>query len=512
MNNIQYLVKLEGISKAYPGVQALEDVDFELLPGEVHCLVGENGAGKSTLMRILSGAEQQDEGKILINGKEYIGLTPSLGISLGVSTIYQETDLVGTMTIANNIYLGHEPANRWGAVNHKALNYNANELLENVGVEYTGSTLVRDINTANKQLVQIAKALSHESKVLIMDEPGATLNDHELEKLFKIVRRLKSNGIGIIYISHRLNEVTNIGDRVTVLRQGEKVSTKPINEVTIPSLISDMVGKKLSEHFIKEAAFEDEILLSVRKISYKNRFQDISFDLRKGEVLGIAGLVGAGRSDLLNCIFGAFKPEHGEIRLFGEKVKKYSPSASVNMGLGLVPEDRRDEGLILIRSVDENLSLPIIDRLSPRLSIDFKKMTEIANKYVDSLNIITPSIKQIVENLSGGNQQKVVVGKWLAADTKVLLLDEPTRGIDVGAKSEIYNLINRLTKEGISIIMASSELPEIINMSDRILVMAEGRITKELPGGSENITQEEIMEYAVPQREIDKVGVNDGSE
>ena len=443
MNNIQYLVRLSGISKAYPGVQALADVDFELLPGEVHCLVGENGAGKSTLMRILSGAEQPNEGKILINGGEYAGLTPSLGISLGVSTIYQETDLVGTMTIANNIYLGHEPTNRWGTVNHEGLKKDAGVLLENVGVEHPSSTLVRDINTANKQLVQIAKALSHESKVLIMDEPGATLNDHELEKLFEIVRRLKSDGIGIIYISHRLNEVTKIGDRVTVLRQGEKVSTKPISDVTIPSLIRDMVGKKLSEFFIKEAAFEDEILLSVRNISFKNRFQDISFDLRKGEVLGIAGLVGAGRSDLLNCIFGAFKPEQGEILLLGEKVNKHSPSASVKMGLGLVPEDRRDEGLILIRSVDENISLPIIDRLSPRLVIDFKKLTATANNYVDSLNIITPSIKQIVENLSGGNQQKVVVGKWLAADTKILLLDEPTRGIDVGAKSEIYNLINR---------------------------------------------------------------------
>lgn len=512
MENKDYLVRLTGISKSYPGVKALDDVDFDLMPGEVHCLVGENGAGKSTLMKILSGAENPDEGQIIINGNNYAGITPSLGISLGISTIYQETDLVGTMSIANNIFLGHEPTRRWGTVDHKELNKEAIVLLENVGVEHPASTLVRDINTANKQLVQIAKALSHESKVLIMDEPGATLNDHELEKLFTIVRKLKSDGIGIIYISHRLNEVKNIGDRVTVLRQGKQVSTKSINEVSISSLIRDMVGKKLEEHFVKEPAFEEEVLLSVRNISYKNRFQNISFDLRKGEVLGIAGLVGAGRSDLLNCLFGAFRPEKGEIILFGVRVRRHSPSSSVKMGIGLVPEDRRDEGLILIRSVDENITLPTIDRYSPRLVIDFKKVADTATRYVENLNIVTPSIKQIVENLSGGNQQKVVVSKWLAADTKILLLDEPTRGIDVGAKSEIYNLINRLTKEGISIIMASSELPEVINMSDRILVMAEGQITQELPGGRDKVTQEEIMEFAVPQREIDTVGVNNGRE
>ncbi len=505
MSSAGCLVRMVGISKAYPGVKALRAVDFDLEPSEVHCLVGENGAGKSTLMRMLSGAERPDQGTIEVLGDRYPALDPSQGIELGIATIYQETDLVGSMSVANNIFLGHEPLGRWGAVDWQKLNQDAAGLLKSIGVSMPVKARVRDLSAANKQFVQIAKALSRNSRVLIMDEPGGTLNDHELEKLFGIARQLKSRGIGIIYISHRLGEVLKIGDRVTVMRQGERVSTCSVSEVTIASLIHDMVGKDLGEQFGKVSSAGSEVVLSVQNLTSERHFYDVSFDLHRGEVLGLAGLVGAGRSELLKCIFGGLKHQYGTIALQGRVVSRSSPRHAVKLGLGLVPEDRRDEGLVLIRDVAENITLPIVDDLSPRLFIDFRRVADLANKFVKRLGIVTPSIRQSVQYLSGGNQQKVVLSKWLAAGAKILLLDEPTRGVDVGAKSEIYHLIRMLTSEGISIIMASSELPEVIGMSDRILVMAEGRITKELEGGGQ-VTQEEIMEYAVPQRLLPEKG------
>jgi ABC-type sugar transport system ATPase subunit len=493
------LVELNNISKQYPGVQALDNVSLDLLAGEVHCLVGENGAGKSTLMRILSGAELPDNGEIRINGTTFSGLNPADGVGLGIAMIHQETELVGPMSVAHNIFLGHEPLTSFGMVDRKRMYQEATALLDRIGMPIPPKIPVRDLRTANKKLVQIAKALSRDCRIMIMDEPGATLSDHELDKLFDVIRQLGQAGIGVIYISHRLNEVLDIGDRVTVLRQGQNISTLPIAEVTIPSLIHDMVGRDLSEQYTKTPSFEqDNVVLSVNNLSWGRHVRNVSFDLRRGEVLGLAGLVGAGRSELLNCIFGSAKPDSGEISVFGKPVKHKSPKDMIELGVGLLPEERRDEGLVLCLGVDDNINLPILQQLVSFIFINSRKFQETAKRYIDSLRIATPSLNQIVQNLSGGNQQKVVVSKWLAADAKILLLDEPTRGVDVGAKSEIYQLIDDLTNRGVSVLMASSELPEIIGMSDRIMVMAEGKLTKIFPN-TDNITQNEIMKYAVVQ-------------
>jgi ABC-type sugar transport system ATPase subunit len=493
------LVELVNISKQYPGVQALDNVSLDLRPGEVHCLVGENGAGKSTLMRVLSGAEHPDSGEIRINGSTYSGLNPADGIELGIAMIYQETELVDPMNVAHNIFLGHEPLTSFGMVDRSLMYKEASALLNRIGVAISPKLLARDLSTANKKLVQIAKALSRDCRIMIMDEPGATLSDHELEKLFDVIRQLGQAEIGVIYISHRLNEVLEIGDRVTVLRQGQNISTLPIAEVTIPSLIHDMVGRDLSEQYAKTFSSESEsVVLSVDNLSWGRHVRNVSFDLRRGEVLGLAGLVGSGRSELLNCIFGSAKPDSGEISVFGQPVKHKSPKDMIDLGVGLLPEERREEGLVLCLGVDDNINLPILQQLVSFLFINSRKFQEVAHHYVDNLRIATPSLRQLVQNLSGGNQQKVVVSKWLAADAKILLLDEPTRGVDIGAKSEIYQLIDDLTNRGVSVIMASSELPEIIGMSDRIMVMAEGHLTK-LFSSTENITQEEIMKYAVVQ-------------
>lgn len=490
------LVAMSNISKSYPGVQALKDVHFELRAGEIHCLVGENGAGKSTLMRILSGAEQPDSGSVVIDGRRHHALDPILGHQLGIGVIYQETDLVLKMTVAENMFLGHEPRTGYGALDRRRMNDEAQAILQRIGVEIPPATLVRTLSPSNRQLVQIAKALSWRSKVLVMDEPGAALSDHELDRLFAMLNLLIGQGIGVIYISHRLGEILRIGHRVTVLRDGEHVATAPVNEVDLDQLIHWMVGRPLGEQYGKQAAWTEEVVLAVRHLSVPGHFEDVSLDLHAGEVLGLAGLVGAGRSALLGCLFGAVRPTQGAIYLGQRTVQFGSPHDAVQLGLGLVPEDRRESGLVLSQSVQQNIALPILDRVTAFLVVNRRRLGHIAQSFVDSLNIRTPSVQQRVQNLSGGNQQKVVVAKWLAAGVKILLLDEPTRGIDVGAKAEIYRLINEMTGQGMSIIMASSELPEVLGMSDRILVMAGGRITQELWPQVTN--QAEIMQYAVP--------------
>ncbi len=496
MDENNSLVRLVGIQKSYPGVKALVDVSFDLKPGEVHCLVGENGAGKSTLMKILSGAEQPDRGNIRIGEKTFSKLTPIEGFSLGISTIYQEIDLVDTISVGLNIFLGHEPRNRLGFVNRKEIYNRSRQLIQELGIDIDPDTVTSSLGPANKQYIQIVKALSRNSKILIMDEPGATLNDQELEKLFRIVDKLKDNNIGIIYISHRLNEVKRIGDRVTIIRQGETVSTHNIDEITIPIMIRKMVGRELVDHYSKEIATAGEVVLKGENLYSENCFQDVSFILHRGEILGLAGLVGAGRTELLCSLYGSLKLAKGKLYLDGEFIQNNNPKDAINLGIGMVPEDRREEGLILSRAVDENITLPILKRFSKLSFLKKNEIRKISKKYVDELNIVTPSINQIVEYLSGGNQQKVVLSKWLATGVSILLLDEPTRGVDVGARYEIYQLINELTKQGVSVILASSELPEILGMCDRILVMAKGKITKEFVNDG-NITQEQIMEYAV---------------
>jgi ABC-type sugar transport system ATPase subunit len=497
MDQPYHLVQMRGITKTYPGVRALQGVDFDLRPGETHCLVGENGAGKSTLMRILSGAERPDAGSIHVAGTTYEALDPALGHDLGISAIYQETDLVPQLSVAENIFLGHEPMRRRGLVNRAGLHRRSAEILARIGVRISPQTPVGALSAANKQFVQIAKALSRDSRVLIMDEPGAVLSDHELAHLFETVAQLKRGGMGIVFISHRLNEVLAIGDRVTVMRDGAAVRTDTAADLTIPEVVRSMVGRALGEQFAKTPNIRDEVVLSVRDLSVDGQFRDVDLDLRRGEILGIAGLVGAGRTELLHCLYGVTKPDRGTIVLDGERVRFRSPRQAVKLGLGLVPEERREEALVLPRSVNENIALSVLDKLARRLVLDARRMSREANGFVERLRIRTPTVEQQVRNLSGGNQQKVVLARWLAAGTKILLLDEPTRGVDVGAKAEIYQLMNQLAAQGISIVMVSSELPEVIGMSDRILVMAEGRITKEFAGG--HVTQEAIMEHAIPE-------------
>lgn len=494
-NSPHPLVRMTGITKTYPGVQALSNVDFDLLPGEIHCLVGENGAGKSTLVRILAGAEQPDSGTIEIQGHSFTALNPILAHRLGVGIIYQETDLVLKLNVAENIFLGHEPVTASGMLDRRQMIAEAQAILARMGVQISPNARVRTLNAGNRQLVQIAKALSWDSRILVMDEPGASLSDYELDRLFAMLTQLKLQGIGIIYISHRLGEVLRIGDRVTVLRDGHRIHTAPVAEVTFDNLIRLMVGRPLGEHFGKVSACRDEIVLSARGLTCVGRFTDISFDLHRGEILGLAGLVGAGRSDLLACLFGALQPDGGTFLVEGQPVRFGSPRDAIQKGLGLVPEDRRESGLILIASVQDNIALPILERISRFAVLSFRRLAQIAAEFIERLQIRTPSVKQKVQHLSGGNQQKVVLAKWLAAGVKILLLDEPTRGIDIGAKSEIYRLLNQLVAQGVSIIMASSELPEVIGMSDRILVMAEGRITREFV--AQEATQEAIMQYAI---------------
>jgi ABC-type sugar transport system ATPase subunit len=491
------LAQLRGIVKRYPGVDALREVDFTLHAGEVHCLVGENGAGKSTLMRILSGAERPDAGTIAIGTVTSQGLTPSQGLALGIGAIYQELDLVPQLSVAENIFLGHELRTRWGTLDSVRMRRASLTLLERIGATIDPGLPVEQLATANRQLVQIAKALSRDSRVLILDEPGAVLSDHELRGLFAAIAQLKQQGIGIIYISHRLEEVLAIGDTVTVMRDGTRVHTGPAADLTVDKLIHLMVGRPLGEQFARAATSQDQVVLSVRNLSCRGHFAKVGFELRRGEILGLAGLVGAGRTALLNCLFGALPPDAGEIWLDGRRVVIGSPRQAVRLGLGLVPEERREMGLVLGRSVAENIALTTLDRGGGSPLLDRQKMQQTAARSVEQLRIKTPSTSQAVRTLSGGNQQKVVLAKWLVAGVRVLLLDEPTRGVDVGAKAEIYQLMRRLAGEGIAIVMASSELPEVIGMSDRILVMAGGCVTYEHRGGA--ISQDELLRYAVPQ-------------
>lgn len=491
-----YLVQMNNISKAYPGVRALDSVSFDLKPGEVHCLVGENGAGKSTLMKILSGAEQADRGEILLSGNTFTGYDPVTAHKLGIAAIYQETDLVLQMSVAHNIFLGHEQVYGWGGLNRSKMKKDSIALMKTINLDLSPDELVANLSPANRQMIQILKALSYNSKVLIMDEPGAVLSDYELERLFVLLDQLKKQGIGIIYISHRLEEILRIGDRVTVLRDGSHIVTCPTQDITIDQIIEYMVGRPLGEQYNKTPSFSDEVVMSVRNLTLRGQFDDISFDLHKGEVLGMAGLIGAGRSELLHCLFGLTHANKGEISIENRIVNIRSPKTAIHHGMGLIPEDRRESGLVVGRSVRENISLSVIDKMGKFLSVDQGKVNRLATEYIKLLEIRTPSIYQLVKNLSGGNQQKIVLSKWLAANTHILLLDEPTRGVDVNAKAEIYRAINQLTKQGVSIIMASSELTEVLGMSDRILVMAGGRITKEMRVAE--ASQVEIMKFAVP--------------
>lgn len=469
------LLELRNITKRYPGVTALDDVSMTFKQGGIHALMGENGAGKSTLIKIISGAIKPNEGIICFDGKEYTHMTPAVSNQLGIGVIYQEFNLVPSLTVTENVFLGQKIGGR-ALPDFKEMKRRATELFKDLGVAIDVDEAVGRLSVAKQQLVEIAKAVGQEAKLLIMDEPSAAIAQSEVDNMLKIARRLKEKGVTIIYISHRINEIFQIADTVTILRDGKYIDTMPLSAVSRKDLIRLMVDRELSETFPERNIIPGEAMLDVKDLCGNGNF-DINFTLHKGEILGIAGLVGAGRTELAKVLFGTARMESGTISIRGQRAKIRTPRQAVSHGIGLIPEDRKNEGGFLEYSILWNVSIMSMPRLSKFSIILKKEETRLSRHYVDLLHIKTPSYDQLLKNLSGGNQQKVVLAKVLAAQTDIIIFDEPTRGIDIGAKHEIYRLMNELVSSGVSIIMISSEMEELIGMSDRILVMREGRIT-----------------------------------
>ena len=489
------LLRATGITKQFPGVLALDHVDFELLRGEVHALVGENGAGKSTFIKILGGVLRHDAGTIEYDGKKVAHLDPHGTQKLGISIIHQESELALPFSAAENIFLGRQPRHAVKCfIDRKRMHRDAQMWLDKVGARFKANTLTRDLSISQRRLVELARAVSMDAKLVIMDEPTTVFTEQEVEHLFEIVRSLKAQGVTTLYISHRLEEIYSIADRVTVLRDGKVIATTAVQEATEDKLIQWMVGRELKRVFPTRSNSPGEEMLSVLDLTKKGVIQDVSFSVRRGEIVGLSGLVGAGRTAVANAIFGAMKTDRGKIVLEGERVKINSPAVAIRHGIGFIPADRKLDGLLLIKSVKENISLANLRNMAHWSFINWAREKAEAKEYQEVLQIKTPSINQIVMNLSGGNQQKVVFARWLLMHAKVLILDEPTAGIDVGAKQEIYHLMNEIANEGRCVIMISSELPEVLGMCDRILVMHEGRIVQEL--SREEATQEEILYYS----------------
>jgi len=495
----EYVLEMRDIVKRFPGVVAVNNGQLTLRPGEVHCLLGENGAGKSTLMKILSGAQPADSGSIHISGEPVHIHSPHHAQQLGVSMIYQEFNLSPYLSIAENIFLGREPKLRGTPfINWRKMYGDAREILARIRVNLDVRRPVNECSVAQQQMVEIAKAISFNSKIIVMDEPSATLTDHELEALFDLIRELKRQGIGMIYISHRLEEVFEIGDRLTVMRDGEYIATKDVRDVTREDIIRMMVGRELTQEFPKEVFPIGRERLRVENLSRKGAFSNVTFSLREGEIVGVTGLVGAGRTEVARAIFGADLIDGGTIALDGKPITVKSPQDAIRQGIGLLTEDRKHQGLILGMSVRENTTLANLGTLVKRLFISRAKERSVTENFVRDLQIKTPTIEQTAQNLSGGNQQKVVLAKWLFTESRILIFDEPTRGIDVGAKVEIYKLMNELVRKGVCILMISSELPEVLGMCDRILVMHEGQIAGEL--AQSDATQERVMQLATGER------------
>ncbi len=491
------LVQMTGIEKRFPGVHALKDVHLEILPGEVHAVMGENGAGKSTLMKILSGIYPRDSGEIVVEGNAVEIGGPRAAQDLGIGIIHQELSLMNDLTIAQNIFIGREPRRRFGRLDEAALNRQAADIFAGMNLKLDPRTKVERLTIAKQQMVEIAKALSFRSRILIMDEPTAALNDAEIEELFIIIRRLKTEGVGIVYISHKMDELKRIADRVTVMRDGETVGTVSAADTPVTRIIAMMVGRALSDGAAAQPDLSGaETALEVRGLSRGREIRDVSFAVKKGEILGFAGLMGAGRTEVARAIFGADPRDSGDILVHGRTCSIRSPADAVKAGIGYLSEDRKHFGLAVSMDVRANVAMASLDRFTSRAGmLDENGMGEAARSYIDQLGIRTPSDKQEVRLLSGGNQQKVVIAKWLLRDCDILIFDEPTRGIDVGAKSEIYKLLNSLAEQGRAIIVISSELPEVLRLSHRIAVMCEGRLTGILQGGS-GTSQEDVMRLA----------------
>ncbi|HHV98631.1 MAG TPA: sugar ABC transporter ATP-binding protein [Clostridiaceae bacterium] len=486
------LLKMCGISKSFPGVKALSNVSLTLNAGEVHALCGENGAGKSTLMKILSGVYQADEGEIFINGEKVTIENTKKAQQLGISIIFQEFNLCPHLSVANNIWLDRQPK-KGLFIDDKKLIEQTLAILDDLGLSISPKALVRTLSVAEQQMVEIAKAISFNSRILVLDEPTAALTESEIDRLFNIIHKLKTKGVGMIYISHRLEELARIADRVSVIRDGQYIGTYNYKDVTIDKLVSMMVGRELNNKFPSHRRKIGRVLFEARNIR-SNKLNVHNIQVRSGEIVGIAGLMGAGRTELARAIFGADKTYHKEIFIDGKPVNINSTTSAIKNGIGYITEDRKKDGLALNMTVERNINMAYIPSICKKGFVDENAAKENAAKYINNLRIKTPSMYQKMQNLSGGNQQKTVLAKWLCNDVKVLIFDEPTRGIDVGAKYEIYELMNRLSDNGVAIIMISSDLPEILGMSDRILVMHNGMISGEL--NREDATQEKILRYA----------------
>ena len=490
----QYIVEFEHLSKEFPGVKALDDVSFNLKSGEVMALLGENGAGKSTLVKILSGVYTKDSGTFRLFGQEIDNLTPKKAQEMGIAIIHQELNMCSHLTVAENIFLGREKVHM-GVLSDKEMNAEAAEILKRLNIDLAPETIVGSLPVSKQQMVEIAKALSTNAKILIMDEPTSALTAKEIEDLFAIIKSLKQQGYGIIYISHRLEELEEITDRVTILRDGKFVTSMNFADTTLPEIISHMVGRKIEDKFPRVQCERGKKILEVRNLNAGKLVRDISFDLYEGEIVGFAGLMGAGRTELVRALFGADPIDSGEIILDGKPIQIKSPLDAINAGIASAPEDRKKEGLCTKLSVRENIALPNLDALCNKLGVvNRKKEQEMTEATAKKLRIRMPHAEVNAGSLSGGNQQKIVVGKWLARDSRLVIFDEPTRGIDVAAKVEIYNLMNELKQQGIGVMFVSSEMPEVLGISDRILVMCDGRITGELDIAE--ATQDKIMEYA----------------
>ena len=492
MNEV--IVSMENIVKTFPGVKALDHVRFELRSGEVMALLGENGAGKSTLMKILSGVYTRDGGTMSIFGKEYGDLTPKMAQEAGVAIIHQELNMCRHLSVTENMFLGREK--RKGIIlSNREMENEARKILEELKIDLDPGQVVGELPVSKQQMVEIAKALSTNARILIMDEPTSALTAREIEDLFRIIRDLKSKGCGIVYISHRLEELEHIVDRVTIMRDGQYITTMNFADTTLDEIIANMVGREIKEKFPRVECKKGKKILEVRGLNAGRMVRDVSFDLYEGEIVGFAGLMGAGRTETTRAIFGVDPKESGQILLNGQEVQIRKPSDAIRAGIVLAPEDRKKDGLCTKLSIRQNIALPNLDLLCDKAGVvSRRKETEMCDQAVKNLKIKTPNVEINADNLSGGNQQKVVVGKWLARDSKVVIFDEPTRGIDVAAKVEIYNLMNKLKAEGIGVMFVSSEMPEVMGIADRIIVMCDGRITGELMASE--ATQNEILTLA----------------
>lgn len=489
----ELVLKLENIVKKFSGVVALDNVSLEIKKGEIHALMGENGAGKSTLIKTCTGAIRPDDGTIFVNGKSFKYMTPQLSEENGIAVIYQEFNLVDELSAAENIFLGKKLSNG-PFINKKVMYKKAKEIFDQLNINISPNKLVRDLTVGYQQMVEIAKAVMQNAQILIMDEPSAPLTTVEIESMFKLIEELNRRGVSIIYISHRLDEIFRISNRITVMRDGKKISTLNTKDTNVDELISLMVGRKMTETFPERKDYStDEVLLEAKNL-YGNGIRNISFKLKKGEILGFAGLIGSGRTELMELIFGYKKIDKGEIIFKGKKYSPKDPKYSINNGIVLVPEDRKRQGALITRTIRENITISCIESISKFIFFNQKKDKSISEKFINSLKIKSSSMEQIVKSLSGGNQQKVVLSKCLSVDPDLIIFDEPTRGIDVGAKYEIYKLMEELVSKGKTIIMVSSEMQELIGMSDRIIVLFEGSVVGEIP--RDKFSQNLIMSYA----------------